>query len=73
MTNRLYGESRYDYIQLVTVNLDQDEYETIRCDKQNKGYATGGAIFQQEGDLLDYILEQKMEEQFRIEISDRIR
>jgi hypothetical protein len=73
MTNRLYGESRYDYINLVTVSLDKDEYEAIRCDKQNKGYAAGEAIFQQEGDLLDYILEQKMEEQFRIEISNRIR
>ncbi|WP_295801116.1 hypothetical protein [Mucilaginibacter sp.] len=73
MTNRLYGESRYDYISLVTVSLDKDEYEAIRCDKRNTGNNLGGEIFKQEGDLLDYILEQKIEEQFRIEISNRIR
>lgn len=73
MANGIFGEARYDRSILVLVNLDMEDFKAIRYDKQQKGYPCGEQVFEYEGDLLDYMLEQKMEEQFRIEISNRIR
>jgi len=59
MSNGLYGEARYDYHTLTIVNLDQEDFRVIHYDKQKNGYPCGDDVFEYEGDLLDYILEQK--------------
>ncbi|HEY4196183.1 MAG TPA: hypothetical protein VGM63_11645, partial [Mucilaginibacter sp.] len=60
MSNGLYGEARYDYNSLTIVDLDWDDFKAIRYDKQKNGYPHGEQVFEYEGDLLDYILEQKL-------------
>jgi hypothetical protein len=60
MSMGIYGEARYDGNKLETVSLDREDFQAIRYDKQKNGYPCGEQVFEFEGDLLDYILEQKM-------------
>lgn len=74
MGNGLYGEARYDYHTLTIVNLEQEELRAAICfDKQKNGYPYGGQVFEYEGDLLDYMLDQKFEEKSGLEIYQRLR
>jgi hypothetical protein len=59
MANGIYGEARYEGNTLTMVSLDVEDFKAIRYDKQKKGYPCGEDVFEFEGDLLDYILEQK--------------
>lgn len=62
MANGIFGEARYDRNTLVMVKLDMDDFKAIHYDKIQKGYPCGGQVFEYEGDLLDYLLEQKMQD-----------
>lgn len=62
MANGIFGEARYDRNTLVMVNLNMDDFKAIHYDKIQKGYPCGGHVFEYEGDLLDYLLEQKMQD-----------
>jgi hypothetical protein len=59
MSMGIYGEAHYENGMLTAVNLDKEDLANIRYDRQKKGYPFGGNVFEYEGDLLDYILEQK--------------
>ena len=54
----IYGETRYDRNSLIMVTLDSEDFRAIRYDKQKNGYPCGEQVFEYEGDLLDYMLEQ---------------
>jgi len=41
------------------VSLNAEDVRATRYDRQRQGYFTGNEIFEYEGDLLDYLLEQK--------------
>ena len=69
MSMGIYGEARYDGSQLVTVTLDREDFQAIRYDKQKNGYPFGDQVFEFEGDLLDYILEQKTANDNRIPVT----
>ena len=74
MGNGLYGEARYDYHTLTVVDLDQEELRAAICfDKEKNGYPLGELVFEYEGDLLDYMLEQKLEDKTAAEIYHRQR
>lgn len=73
MSNGLFGEARYDYNTLTVVNLDQDDFKTIRYDRQKNGYPCAEQVFEYEGDLLDYILDQKFDTKLGLEIYQRAR
>ncbi|MCQ6957668.1 hypothetical protein [Mucilaginibacter aquariorum] len=56
----IYGETRYDRNSLIMVTLDSEDFRAIRYDKQKNGYPCGEQVFEYEGDLLDYMLDQKI-------------
>lgn len=60
ITMGIYGETRYDRNSLIMVTLDSEDFRAIRYDKQKNGYPCGEQVFEYEGDLLDYMLEQKI-------------
>jgi len=60
ITMGIYGETRYDRNSLIMVTLDNEDFRAIRYDKQKNGYPFGEQVFEYEGDLLDYMLEQKI-------------
>ena len=60
ITMGIYGETRYDRNSLIMVTLDNEDFRAIRYDKQKNGYPCGEQVFEYEGDLLDYMLEQKI-------------
>jgi hypothetical protein len=66
MSNGLFGEARYNQKTLTVANLNMEDFKALRYDKQKKGYPFGEQVFEYEGDLLDYILDQKMEKQLGI-------
>jgi hypothetical protein len=71
MANGIFGEARYDQSALIMANLDMEDFKAIRYDKQQKGYPCGQQVFEYEGDLLDYLLEQKMLNNNVIELTVR--
>lgn len=71
MANGIFGEARYDRSTLVMVNLDMEYFRAVRYDKLQKGYPCGEQVFEYEGDLLDYLLEQKMQNNNVIELTVR--
>jgi len=60
ITMGIYGETRYDRNSLIMVTLDSEDFRAIRYDKQKNGYPCGEQVFEYEGDLLDYMLDQKI-------------
>ena len=67
MSAGIYGETRYDERSLVMLNLDEEDFKAVRYDKIKKGYPINGEVFEFEGDLLDYILEQKMGQKYDVQ------
>jgi hypothetical protein len=55
----IMGEARYDAGTLTMVSLDEADFRQIRYDAVKQGYPCNDQVFEYEGDLLDYILEQK--------------
>ncbi|HZY39389.1 MAG TPA: hypothetical protein VFE53_22190 [Mucilaginibacter sp.] len=68
MANGIYGEARYQDRTLTMVSLDMEDFKAIRYDKQKQGYPCGEDVFEYEGDLLDYILEQKKLNNLGVEV-----
>ena len=68
MANGIYGEARYQDRTLTMVSLDIEDFKAIRYDKQKQGYPCGEDVFEYEGDLLDYILEQKKLNNLGVEV-----
>jgi hypothetical protein len=74
MGDGLYGEARYDYHTLSIVNLEQEELRAAICyDPQRKGYPYGDQVFEYEGDLLDYMLDEKIAQKNSTDIYQRLR
>jgi len=59
MQTGVLGEARYEQGTLTLVSLDEEDYKAVRYDFTRQGYPLGERFFEEEGDLLDYILEQK--------------
>jgi hypothetical protein len=74
MGNGLYGEAGYDYHTLSFVNLDQEEVRKAICyDEQQKSYPHSEQAFEYVGDLLDYLLDNKIAQDTGAEINHRLR
>jgi hypothetical protein len=62
MGNGIYGQASFAGDTLRLVILEPEDFMAVRYDSTLKGYPWGEDVFEYEGDLLDHILDQKLQQ-----------